>query len=85
MKQSLVRLAWLTVNSARDLAPIVAVIAFFQLGVLRQPLPDLAGSYLHMHANRFLRSAARAQELVLYDFLLRLKRSQAARQRKKSK
>ncbi len=46
MKQSLVRLAWLTVNSARDLAPIVAVIAFFQLGVLRQPLPDLAGILL---------------------------------------
>lgn len=28
-------------NAARDLAPIVAVIAFFQLAVLRQPLPNL--------------------------------------------
>jgi len=28
--------------SARDLAPVVGVIAFFQLAVLRQPLPDLA-------------------------------------------
>ena len=28
-------------GSARDLAPIVGVIAFFQLAVLQQPLPDL--------------------------------------------
>ncbi|MGD8206824.1 MAG: DUF1538 domain-containing protein [Thiohalocapsa sp.] len=30
-------------DSLRDLAPIVAVIAFFQLAVLREPIPDLAG------------------------------------------
>lgn len=29
-------------DSARDLLPIVGVIAFFQIVVLRQPLPDLA-------------------------------------------
>jgi hypothetical protein len=29
-------------DSLRDLAPIVIVIAFFQLAVLRQPIPDLA-------------------------------------------
>jgi hypothetical protein len=28
-------------DSLRDLAPIIAVIAFFQLGVLQQPLPDV--------------------------------------------
>ncbi len=28
-------------SSLRDLAPIIVVIAFFQLAVLRQPLPDL--------------------------------------------
>jgi hypothetical protein len=32
-----------------------------------------------MHANRMLRSAHRAQEVVLYDFLARLYESQAAR------
>jgi thiopeptide-type bacteriocin biosynthesis protein len=32
---------------------------------------DLAPSLLHMHANRLLRSAHRAQEVVLYDFLSR--------------
>ncbi len=31
------------IDSVRDLAPIVLVIAFFQTIVLRQPLPDLAG------------------------------------------
>ena len=30
-----------TVNSLRDLAPIIVVIAFFQIVVLRQPFPDL--------------------------------------------
>ena len=30
-------------NSLRDLAPIILVIAFFQLAVLQQPIPDLMG------------------------------------------
>ena len=30
-------------GAARDLAPIILVIAFFQIAVLRQPFPDLAG------------------------------------------
>lgn len=29
-------------GSIRDLAPIIIVIAFFQLVILRQPIPDLA-------------------------------------------
>ena len=33
----------LAVSALRDLAPIVAVIAFFQIVVLRQPFPDLLG------------------------------------------
>ncbi len=33
----------LAVNALRDLAPIIAVIAFFQIVVLRQPFPDLLG------------------------------------------
>ena len=41
----------------------------------------LAGSYLHMHANRLLRSAQRAQETVLYDFLARHYESLIARTR----
>jgi thiopeptide-type bacteriocin biosynthesis protein len=49
---------------------------------LSVPVPELAGSFLHMHANRLARSAARAQELVLYDLLTRHYASQAARQRR---
>ena len=33
----------LTLGSLRDLAPIILVIAFFQVVVLRQPFPDLLG------------------------------------------
>ena len=42
MVASVLSLLRLSLGSARDLAPIVLVIAFFQLVILRQPLPDLA-------------------------------------------
>jgi thiopeptide-type bacteriocin biosynthesis protein len=45
-------------------------------GRLTRPFTVLVPSYLHMHANRLLRSAHRVQELVLYDFLSRLYDSQ---------
>jgi thiopeptide-type bacteriocin biosynthesis protein len=47
--------------------------------LLHQPLASLAQSFLHMHANRLLHAAARAQELVLYDFLDRLYEGRSAR------
>ena len=43
MKKSLLALAHSMLGSLRDLAPIIIVIAFFQLFVLQQPLPDLIG------------------------------------------
>jgi len=62
------------------LAPIVAELtACSQRGRLLVPLTELAPCYMHLYANRLLRSAHRAQELVLYDFLARLYGSQAAR------
>jgi thiopeptide-type bacteriocin biosynthesis protein len=62
------------------LAPVMAELqACARAGRLSVPLTELAASYLHMHANRLLRSAHRAQELVLYDFLSRLYESRAAR------
>jgi thiopeptide-type bacteriocin biosynthesis protein len=65
---------------SQALAPVMAELrACAQAGRLSVPLTELAPSYLHMHANRMLRSAQRAQELVLYDFLARLYQSQAAR------
>jgi len=48
-------------------------------GALICGLNELAASFLHMHANRLLRSAPRAQELALYDLLARLYRSRRAR------
>jgi len=48
-------------------------------GRLSLPLEELAGSLLHMHVNRLLRSSHRAHEFVLTDFLGRAYRSQSAR------
>jgi thiopeptide-type bacteriocin biosynthesis protein len=62
------------------LAPVVADLrACARAGRLALPLEILAASYIHMHANRLLRSAHRAQELVLYNFLHRLHESRARR------
>jgi hypothetical protein len=49
-------------------------------GRLSQSLVQLAASFMHMHANRLLQSAARAQECVLYDYLRRCYASLLARQ-----
>ena len=43
MWRSILALARSLLDSLRDLAPIILVIAFFQLVVLQQPIPDLAG------------------------------------------
>jgi thiopeptide-type bacteriocin biosynthesis protein len=52
-------------------------------GNLQGKLADMAVSLAHMHVNRFIRSAARAHEMVLYDFLFQTHRSRAARARKR--
>lgn len=63
-------------------APAVAALCkASEEGHLQRTVPDLAGSYVHMAVNRMLRSETNAQELVLYDFLARLYRSQLARGR----
>lgn len=46
MRLLLKRIALNLLDSFRDLAPIVAVIAFFQLVVLQQPIPNLPGLLL---------------------------------------
>jgi thiopeptide-type bacteriocin biosynthesis protein len=51
-------------------------------GRLKPTIPDLAPSFVHMHVNRIIRSAQRAHEMVLYDFLYLLYESRAARERK---
>ncbi|WP_448620841.1 lantibiotic dehydratase [Geodermatophilus sp. URMC 65] len=62
------------------LAPVGAELQeLARRGHLPVPLTDLAMSYAHMHVNRLLRSAQRAQELVLYELLDRAYSSLAGR------
>jgi thiopeptide-type bacteriocin biosynthesis protein len=62
------------------LSPVVAELKSHERsGKLSTALIELASNYVHMHANRLLRSAQRQQELVLYDLLSRFYESQAAR------
>ncbi len=62
------------------LAPTIAELkSSEEAGRLSVRIAELAASYLHMHANRLLRSGQRAHELVLYDFLSRHYESKLAR------
>jgi thiopeptide-type bacteriocin biosynthesis protein len=62
------------------LAPVaVELRQLGQAGRLSALLADIAMSYAHMHVNRLLRSAQRAQELVLYELLDRAYSAQAGR------
>lgn len=68
---------------SRTLAPLVAELRCREEGgFLTSPVTSLAGSLVHMHCNRILAASHRAQELVLYDWLLRLYASEAARSKK---
>jgi lantibiotic biosynthesis protein len=65
------------------LAPVMRDLrAAADAGRLTVDVPALAMSLAHMHVNRMLRSAQRAQELVLYELLGRAYSSQAARRRR---
>jgi thiopeptide-type bacteriocin biosynthesis protein len=62
------------------LSPVMAELRRLDAaGQLSTPLTDIARSYAHMHVNRLLRSAHRAQELVLYELLERAYSTQAGR------
>lgn len=68
-------------DRSRRVAPITAELRrLADAGRLSEPIEDLAASLAHMHVNRLLRSAQRAQELVLYELLDRAYSSRAARQ-----
>jgi thiopeptide-type bacteriocin biosynthesis protein len=56
-----------------------------EAGRLASPLSDIAGSLLHMHANRMLPTAARAQEAILYQFLVNLYDSELSRSGRKKR
>ena len=68
------------------LEPIGAALrAQAAAGRLSVSLHELASSFVHMHANRMLRGAARAQELVIYDFLKRLYEGRRARTKQRAR
>ncbi len=63
-----------------QLAPVTAELRqLSQAGHLSPTLADIARSFAHMHVNRLLRSAHRAQELVLYELLDRAYSARAGR------
>ena len=67
---------------SRVLAPVGPELrALAEAARLSVEIPELAMSLAHMHVNRVLRSAQRAQELVLYEMLGRAYSSQVARRR----
>jgi thiopeptide-type bacteriocin biosynthesis protein len=62
------------------LRPVASQLARLEAErLLTLSLTEIAGSLLHMHANRLLWSTNRAEEFVLYDFLTRLYRGLIAR------
>jgi thiopeptide-type bacteriocin biosynthesis protein len=71
---------WVLHQRSTLLAPVAQELrALADAGRLSVDLSELAMSLAHMHVNRMLRSAPRAQELVLYELLDRAYSSQAAR------
>lgn len=71
-------------RSAR-LRPIVAAYRSREAEAkLTLPVDYVNLSFVHMFVNRLIRTDARAHEMVLYDFLLQLERSRAARARKRA-
>ncbi len=62
------------------LVPIVdELYSLADAGQLTMPVPQLASSLMHLSLTRHLRSAVRAQETVIYDFLYRVETERAAR------
>jgi thiopeptide-type bacteriocin biosynthesis protein len=63
-------------------APLIAELERLESeGRLTASRAQLAPSFVHMHVNRMIRSAARAHELAIYDLLYQLHQSRAARER----
>lgn len=65
------RLARLAVRSAANRSLAAQLRALELAGRLRQPITELAHSFVHMTVNRMMRSHQRIQELVLCDLLRR--------------
>jgi thiopeptide-type bacteriocin biosynthesis protein len=71
----------LTLRSRRIAALAPELHRLWTAGELTTSPADLASSFVHMHVNRMIRSAARAHELVLYEMLAQVYASRSARAR----
>ncbi len=68
---------------SQRMAPLMAELGRLETeGRLTDTRLGLSPSFVHMHVNRMIRSAARAHELVIYDLLHQIHQSRAARARK---
>jgi thiopeptide-type bacteriocin biosynthesis protein len=66
---------------SRALRPIAGELrAADRRGELWRPLEELAGSFIHMHANRVLTASSQAEELVIAEFLCRHYEGRLARE-----
>src|SRR5262249_57641668 len=74
-------LAILKERSSRMIPIANALKELEKSGRLTASIPILASSFLHMHANRMLRSATRRHRLILYYFLTHTYQSHVARPR----
>lgn len=72
-------------RSDRNSEPVAVIRARAAAGQLSVSLDELMSSLLHMQVNRMIRTAPRQEELVLYDFLSRIYRSELARQPSQAK
>ena len=72
--------ACLAERSSRTAATLERLRELDASGRLGTAQDELLRSFMHMHANRLLEVSARAQELVIHDFLFRTYRSLEARQ-----
>ena len=63
---------------SEQLAPVIAGLGKRNL---KPSLDEIAWSYVHMHVNRLLETAQRAQEFVLYDLLKRVYAAHRSRRR----
>jgi thiopeptide-type bacteriocin biosynthesis protein len=65
------------VMRSAELVPLIQELREAEArGHLSTPMIDLVGSYVHMFTNRLLRMAALEQELVLYDLIFSLEKSE---------
>jgi len=85
-KNELLPLIKLSISTSDKIKPLVAQIhQANENGKLNVPIPNLLSSYTHMFLNRFFKDKQRLHELVVYDYLWRVYRSQFARQKHEQK